>query len=85
MGSRANAAEDYISMLIPDHKLNAFEYNQLDYTIRMALNCPSYAELSRRLYGDAVGKNPAQKSRSYLFGYGLTLAIIKEKLQALRD
>jgi transcriptional regulatory protein RtcR len=84
MVSGANAAEDYVSMLIPDNKLNVFEHNQLDNTIRMALNCPSYAELGRRLYGNAVGNNPSQKSRDYLFKYGLSLEMIKEKLQASR-
>jgi transcriptional regulatory protein RtcR len=84
MGSGANAAEDHVSMLLPDRKLNASEHLQLDYTIRMALNCTSYAELSRRLYGNAAGKNPSQKSRDFLLKYGLSLDMIKEKLQALR-
>ncbi|WP_447764683.1 RNA repair transcriptional activator RtcR family protein [Pseudomonas reinekei] len=84
MGSGASAAEDHVSMLLPDRKLNVSEHLQLDCTIRMALNCTSYAELSRRLYGNAAGKNPSQKSRDFLLKYGLSLDMIKEKLQALR-
>lgn len=80
-----SVAYDYVSMLIPDHTLNRFEHNQLDYVIRVAFKCPSYAELTRRLYGEKTGVNPAQKSRSYLVGYGLTLEMIKEILQPLND
>ncbi|WP_193039926.1 MULTISPECIES: RNA repair transcriptional activator RtcR family protein [unclassified Pseudomonas] len=74
------ATDNYVAILLPDHNLNLFEQNQLDFVIRVAMNCPSYAELSRRLYGDDLGINPAQKSRSYLLGYGLSLDMIKEKL-----
>lgn len=84
MISDATAAENYVNILIPDHELNVFEQNQLDYTIRTALSCPSYAELGRRLYGNAVGNNPSQRSRDYLFRYGLSLGMIKEKLQVSR-
>lgn len=76
-----HAIKDYVSRLIPAHNLNPFEQNQLNYVIHVALKCPSYAELSRRLYGGDTGINPAQKSRSYLVGYGLSLDMIKETLR----
>lgn len=79
------ATDDYITILLPSHNLNLFEQNQLDFVIRMALKCPSYAELSRRLYGDDLGINPAQKSRSYLLGFGLSLDMIKETLGSASD
>lgn len=75
--STASSSDVYVTKLLPDHTLNRFELNQLDYVIGMALNCGSYAELSRRLYGEQVGTNAAQKSRSYLIGYGLTLEQIR--------
>ncbi len=76
--STASAPDIYVTKLLPDNTLNPFELNQLDYVISMALTCRSYAELSRRIYGDKVGNNAAQKSRSYLVGYGLTLEQIRK-------
>ncbi|MFJ2484793.1 RNA repair transcriptional activator RtcR family protein [Pseudomonas sp. NPDC087639] len=83
--SGAGAPGDYVSILIPGHTLNLFEHNQLDYVIRVALKCPSYAELSWRLYGDDVGTNPAQRSRDFLIRYGLSLDMIRETLRSVSD
>lgn len=73
--------EDLVEIVLPGNSLNPFEKNQLNFVIRIALISESYADLSRRLYGDKAGeKNPAQKSRNYLQGYGLALGLLKTSL-----
>lgn len=74
--------EDLVSLVLPDHSLNLFEHNQLNFVLRHSLDCPSYAALSRLLYGDKAGTNAAQKSRAYLLGYGLELGSAKQALAA---
>lgn len=74
--------EDLVSLVLPDHSLNLFEHNQLNFVLRHSLDCPSYAALSRLLYGDKAGTNAAQKSRAYLMGYGLELGSAKQALAA---
>ncbi|MBP1143224.1 transcriptional regulatory protein RtcR [Pseudomonas sp. PvP027] len=83
--SDKSATVDYVSIVLPAHELNLFEQNQLNYVIGVALTSNSYADLSRRIYGEDAGTNPAQKSRSYLIGYGLNLEMIKATVKALGD
>lgn len=79
----ATAADDLVALVLPDHSLNLFEHNQLNFVLRHSLECPSYAALSRLLYGDKAGTNAAQKSRAYLLGYGLELGSAKRAVDEL--
>lgn len=82
-GRESDIPDDLVGLVMPDHSLNLFEHNQLNFVLKKSLECTSYAALSRLLYGDKAGTNAAQKSRSYLLGYGLELTSAKQALQQM--
>lgn len=69
-----------LERVLPDHSLNLFEQAQLNLVLSLCGEAKSYADLGRKVFGDAVGKNPSQRVRDFLIEHGLSLEGVKISL-----
>lgn len=73
---------DLVSVVMPGAMLNALDVAQLNLVLGLCVEAKSYADLGRKIFGDAGGNNPSQRIRNFLKGYGLSLEGIKADLGA---
>lgn len=71
---------DLVSVVMPGAMLNALDVAQLNLVLGLCVEAKSYADLGRKIFGDAGGSNPSQRIRNFLKGYGLSLEGIKANL-----